>query len=105
MLMKLPSLHRGKLNRTTKNNNENQNKQEITCQTISLGQADGACDSAVDCVCDPDCGVDNQPPDPDCEKSASSAGKNNTIFIIAGLIILIIINCYRCCSNFFKKKE
>jgi len=56
-----------------------------------LGQADGACDSAVDCVCDPDCGVDNQPPDPDCEKSASSAGKNNTIFIIAGLIILIII--------------
>ena len=66
---------------------------KISCLQIKAGEKDGTCDNAADCVCDPDCGINGQPDDPDCQTTATAAGNNFPwlISILVGVVAVVIV--------------
>jgi hypothetical protein len=64
----------------------------ITCDQVTGGPSDNTCDPNQDCVCDPDCGKDNQPQDADCANvSAKVGGANPAAIILISLGAFIIV--------------
>ena|GEM_PF-1608700 len=81
---------------SSQENSKNANVDNVTtkCAQIKTGAQDGTCDPGADCVCDPDCGINDQPEDPDC--SAAAVVQNNSAWLIAipvgiGAVILIVV--------------
>lgn len=66
----------------------------VACgEDVSTDPSDAACDPTEDCVCDPDCGKDDYPVDPDCDKvkPAGSASGLFVVLLIVGLLVVAVI--------------
>ncbi len=65
------------------------------CAQIEMLARDGACDNAVDCVCDPDCPIEGEDVDMDCTKVEEKKNSNYDwvaiIFTFSLIFILVII--------------
>lgn len=65
--------------------------EEITCEQIQVGAEDGVCDLTKDCICDPDCPLEGEDADSDCEGVQLSSGGNAWVAVLFIALILLIV--------------
>jgi len=70
----------------------------LVCTEYTSIDPNGVCDPAENCVCDPDCGTNNQAVDSDCAKIQTqtsdveeTAGVNWILVAIAGFAVLVLV--------------